>query len=319
MSLEIKDDFKRGLDDHALSNVKTFLNSDVGHMIVTDPNFQICIRNNYINVYWNGCSILKYSPLEKEDKQYLIHAKYIDNNGGETYVPMKFNGNDLLRTEKSFIKDIIKKPQEQLLKYIEKSGKKSGEKKHLATYLTSSMPKPFVLDLEVAFARRREPSEILGSKRKYVANRIDLAQIDDNLRLRLIEVKIDYDSRLKSKEEGKQEVVRQMSYYQDFINSEGTRKNKIIESYKLIAKNYMDLGLCHKFPDIGNKNSEQVLNEFAKNGTLDPNPYLLIVETGKNWKGRYGNHLEKLKNEFKKHSYKPPQFWSAVAKTLINN
>ena len=155
---------------------------------------------------------------------------------------------------------------------------------------------------------------------------------EDNGRviLRMIEVKIDYDSRLKSQEEGKQEILKQMNNYKnEFI---GKQYQNILDSYRLVADNYLQLGIVHKLSEndladllrkfISNaKQSLKCLEIESKPGhdfALDMNPYLLVIITDdKNLQGRNNIcHFKRLENEFSKSSYPLPQSWSSNQRTL---
>ena len=318
-------DFKRGLKEYALEDVRNFLSRGVGNRILNHEDMLICIRNNYINVYLNGCSLLKYSPLATDDKKYLIHHKYmgLDLGNKGPYIPLEYDGNDLFYNGKSFTDRVIEKSTEELMSYINKN----GEKRYLAQYLKSS-PRPFLIDLEIAFTRERTAEEKKNGKKETVADRIDMAVLEeDNGRiiLRMIEVKIDYDSRLKSQEEGKQEILKQMNNYKnEFL---GKQYQNILDSYRLVADNYLQLGIAHK---LNENNPEQVLKKFISNANqsleslepkskpgddfaLDMDPYLLVIITDdKNMKGRNNIcHFKRLQNEFFKSRYPLPQSWSS--------
>jgi hypothetical protein len=288
-----KSEFRRGLSSASIEKVDSFLKTDVGKHFKEEERFQICIRDEYINIYYHGCSILKYEP---KNNAYSIHAKYLGISTENTYIKLTHQGNDLVLDNIS-LNEIAKTPDKFLGKYIR------GEKCHLSEYL--SVISPLLLDLEVAFTRER-PVVSGSNERKYVADRIDLAVMSPDLILNLIEVKIDTDGRLRSEIDGMQKVLTQMGYYQDFINLEGPA---IISSYKQIAQNYIDLDLSRK---VGTTNA--VLSEFIKYGSLASDPKLLIIETGKSRIGKNQiNHWERLLAQFKLKKYLPPKTWIHTA------
>lgn len=295
-------EFKRGLSNpYALEATKEFLSSEVGEIICNDQSIQLCIRDNYINIYYKGCSVLKYSPLARKNK-YLIHSKYLDGGDGETYVSL-----DLARGEDSGkILQLLSNLDKPLNQYI------CGEKESLARYLLNPNQQPFLLDLEVAFVRERNQEEKARSttNRDYIADRIDMACIvkeDNNLILRLVEVKVYTDPRLRSSINGGQEVLNQMRHYRAFLKDQ---KVNIQTSYRNIADNYLGLNLLNKFPHVSE--AADILNSFRESGVVDLNPYLLIIGNKKNMKGKYGDHAQLLSEELIEKGYKEPIFWDEM-------
>ena len=165
-----------------------------------------------------------------------------------------------------------------------------------------------MLDLEVAFARKKDSEEKV--KRDYIADRIDMAWIvkeNNKAILRLIEVKVDTDPRLRSSIDGGQEVLKQMKHYSDFLNDQ---EQNIQKSYRKIADNYLELNLLNKFSHVDE--AADMLKLFKKSGVVDLTPYLLIIKTKENIKGKYDNHAQLLNDELQKNSYNIPIFWDAV-------
>ncbi len=289
-----KANFYRGLSPQAVTEVGKFLDStEIGQHFKGNTDFQICIREDYINIYFRGCSIVNYDPL---NGKFSVHSKYLGKTDSEKYVGLELKGGDLSVDGLSLLK-IANNPVKHFEKYIR------GEKSSLAEYLGRSTPN--LIDLEVAFTREKGPQEKIN-KRKFVANRIDLAVITDDLKLQLIEVKVDTDSRLRSEIDGDQEILTQMGYYDNFITGEGL---DIIKSYKTVAQNILDLGLAHKVCSTV-ATAEKLLSAFSSSGTLDPTPYMLMVDTGKNPIGKKGvNHWDRLLKQFDTLGYQPPRTW----------
>jgi len=289
-----KANFYRGLNPKAVAEVGKFLDStEIGQHFKGNTDFQICIREDYINIYFRGCSILNYDPL---NGKFSIHSKYLGKTDSEKYVGLELKGGDLSVDGLSLL-TIANNPAKYFDKYI------CGEKSSLAEYLGRRSQN--LVDLEVAFTRKKGPTEKVN-KREFVANRIDLAVITDDLKLQLIEVKVDTDSRLRSENDGNQEILKQMGYYDKFITCEGP---DIIKSYKTVAHNILELGLAHKVCSPV-ASAEKLLSAFLSSGTLDPTPYLLVVDTGKNPIGRKGvNHWDRLLKQFDTRGYQPPMVW----------
>ena len=143
-------------------------------------------------------------------------------------------------------------------------------------------------------------------KRGYVAKRIDLAVIEDDLKLRLIEVKIDTDGRLRSDITRTPKVLSQMKYYKEFIENETIN---ILGSYKSVAQNYIDLDLSNKIA-AGTKLSADTLSEFVKGGQLDLDPVLLVIETGRKKVGRNEiDHWKRLLTLLDEKHFNSPRTW----------
>lgn len=294
--------FKRGLDSESLKAVTEFFNTGVGKQIkgAVDPRgksiFQACIRENYINIYWHGCSVLKYMPGAKTNK-YLIHHKYIKNfdglGGKSPYVRLTIEADksDLKiegKEDWSFVENILKKVSSHGLGEDEKKYGLKGEKKELAKYLEQA--EDTFLDLEIAFSREKKKNE--GEKKSVVANRIDLARLKENgdglVKLQLVEVKRYDDPRCRSQDSTLEKLMEQLGYYQYFIEH---YSESIQKSYLKIAKNYEELG----FPGF-NRVQVKLIEKFMEPtqvNKIDNLPHLLIIsKNGLSFKDK--GHLENL-------------------------
>lgn len=298
--------FKRGLSPDTLPVVKEFFfNTDVGKMIKDMNDLDICIRDNYINIYKEGCSLLKYSPNDG-NRAYEIHHKYISEPvEGRKYVYLDLKEGDLVSQDGkvSFIRDVLEKPNPYLRSYLSDSGK-VGEKHAISAYLRSTNPRPFLLDLEIAYTEK-DPDDGGSS-----APRIDMACIDPvKNELLLIEVKIGGDPRVRlskahinkqdrDKDDAEFRVVEQMEKYKKFIYEQDTIKKNITKSYRTVANNYIDLELNSRFPGIESFSGKKILEDFGLEGKINPDPYLLLFTEGFNMVGPYGDNVEALKDRF---------------------
>lgn len=295
-----KFEFKRGLSSKPLQKVKEFLETEIGQCFKNNNCFQICIRDEYINVYYNGCSILKFTP--NTDK-YEIHYKYTKEPKSKLYIELKRNANDLV-VNNFRLNDLLKKPETYIGPYF------CGEKKYLTQYLRSDQA-PAIIDMEVAYTCTATRSV----KRNYVAKRIDLATIENN-KLRLIEVKIDTDSRLRSEKDGDQEILGQMGSYRDFIKDQTPN---IISSYKTVAQNIIELDLIHKMGGNPKFTLDNLSAFIASKDCLEPDPVLLVVKTGKKKDiGRSNiNHWDRLLSQFDNSGFQEPRIWDVQEAALM--
>jgi hypothetical protein len=304
--------FRRGIRRQgAINKAIAFFETPVGRRIVEDKTLQICIRDNYLNVYKNGCSILKFKPMAIKHI-YSIHKAYfeIPYVKGAEYISLEETNDDLVtKCGKSFTDQILNMQSESLKNYLNVTGEKDDEKKCISDYLQQETP--LLLDLEVGYSRKRDEDEMVGKVREFVADRIDMAVLDLNggtPKLRMIEVKLESDTRIKSddgtirpNEDRKPEILDQLKKYSDFLSSQN--KN-IIESYLIVAKNYIDMGIAGRLWNVDKVSAERILNEFIYNlqnnpsNAIDLSPHLLIIDTepGKktDLKNKHFNRLKEL-------------------------
>jgi hypothetical protein len=301
--LEFKN-FRRGLDPEAFYAIERFLGSEVGMLISLNTNYQICIRDQYINVYKNGCSLLRYEPLKR--KPFSIHKKYLDSiSGKNSYVGLTEKAGDLIGPEGESFRMLI---LDEKGTFFKAKTEEKGEKYWLAKYLSREAQKPFLIDLEIAFSNSHHNQPF---KRDYVADRIDLAEVSmegSTPVIHLVEVKIDTDPRIRSSRPGGQEVLLQMEKYQRFIDNQ---KKNLENSFSLIASNYCDLGLQGMFPDLDGISSSDVLLAIAKNVQIHSQPKLLVVRTGqKVMQGRgQVDHWDELEKHISEKYSAPLQWW----------
>ena len=308
--------FCRGLNGKSFEQTKIFFNSKLGQEIKNarygdQPAFNICIRDNYVNIYWRGCSVLKYCPNATKNK-FLIHYKYVNEahyrSKEKTYIRLVSKGNDLIDEDASwsFRDNIVTAASKGRIEAVDKYT--IGEKKKLASYLNCTPL--FLVDLEIAFTRKST------KKGKYVADRIDMARLDYKNSvptLQLVEIKIDSDSRLRSTfnknsiGDNPPEIMTEMRHYLEFLNNE---KHQIDASYKKIANNYIDLGLTDGMMNLYDHNAEEVLSDFHKRGKIDSMPYLIIIGEMANMKTKRGNHFQRLQELFERAKYPNPELVS---------
>lgn len=282
---------KRGINERFFDQVKEFWLNGIGKSIIDceyngNKQFHVCLRENYFNVYWRGCSVLKYSPNARKHV-YTIHYKYIGidkplKNG--PYVDLEYSFDDLKYSEKnwSFRENILIPAENGTIDCLAKDYVK-GEKYSISYYLEQK--KPCLIDLEIAFTRRKDKYET--KKREKVADRIDLARIvmkDEIPNLQLVEVKLVDDPRLRKKN-GDSEIFNQMRRYKEELID--NQKDDLLNSYKIVAKNMLDLGLA--------RNEIEWFKLFIEKGRIDDQPYLILIgDISGLTTGKYGNHWEKI-------------------------
>ncbi len=313
--------FKRGMNPKVLERANIFFKTLIAQKLLAEGihNYQICIRDNYINIYWKGCSVLRYHPNSKSP--FRIHYKYTDLaseadqfEGKDPYIKLKLSndGNDLVSQSGWRFSGLLENP----FAYISQRHI-SGEKESIQKYLGAMFKNKdiFLIDLEIAFRRGRTEDERIKSVtgRKYVADRIDLARIEmvDGLPyLVLTEVKLVRDSRLKAEKDSPPEIIAQMIHYREFLQHE----SQIIETYKLVAANYLHFIHQKAFPEkfftsFQNIQGIKILELCQNSLRLRKQPELLIIGTKKELENGRINHLNKLRTLLKEHDFDHPKFW----------
>ena len=219
--------FKRGLDQIFVDRLNKEYNKDGWWKKIADhPKLTIAIRNNYLNVYYQGNSIL----LLKLDGDKLIgktHYKYALSPSEEfphvTWIDGKLEDDDF---RLPFIKSLDK-----VQALITASKPHAGEEKEgVGTIICAN---PNVVDVEIALTDENEE----GTKS---AKRIDLAifqEIDNGVELRFVEAKLFNNKELRAKN-GDAPVLRQIAKYEELIQQ---CKENLLNSYLKIAKNLVDL------------------------------------------------------------------------------
>ena len=306
-------EFRRGLENGHLKEVIDFLRKEHQYQITKNlDKYHFCIRDNYINVYSNGCSLLKYSP--NSQKTVEVHYKY-------------FNSEGYKYSEKSpYVRLCAGEKIDLNWNIIRQHSPEEAEKVKIANYLREQKNEGnfLLLDLEVAFTRKRstEETEKAKTKKELIADRIDMACIylkDSNPILKLIEVKLTNDKRLKSDQHvipyKKPEIIEQMQHYQDFIEEE---RNNIENSYKTVAANYhelisQDIIPENYFSSIEGISPKKILERFMHNPQIEERPYLLLLGKNSLIKGRKEqNHWQRLLELFLANKYPEPELWPAA-------
>ena len=245
--------FKRGLKDEFVEALNREYEKDGGwwKKIVDDPELFIGIREDYLNIYFHGSSLLKLehtgghlvgethykyllkSPCRDElDNKYVNFKKgYFDPlNGMESYRDI---GEDI---------DAIKKKAAASLRGTEKKGV------HKIILRNEN-----IIDTEIAFP---------GS-----GKRVDFAALREEknkLKLVFYEAKVFSSSEIRAGV-GKPQVIDQLEKYEKILSerAEGIRK-----SYSRVATTFLDLAGCGR---------RSALFQQAKEGSFEVCPEVRLV------------------------------------------
>lgn len=237
-------EFKRGIKNSAFIDALKidYVNGGLWREIVNDKNLFIGIRNESINVYFKGNSLLRISFENNQLKAYT-HFKYLVKNKIKSpYVSFNLNENIGLESElraKYFYNEIktINMLKRTSIPYagLEKNGVQEIVKANNN-----------IIDLEVALTQEaddREKDDQGNVEKEDPSNpRIDFAalkQKSTGIELQFFEAKhFSYTSVLRKRGKKDPKVIKQINDYEVLLKKYAP---DIIKSYRTVCKNYCDL------------------------------------------------------------------------------
>lgn len=258
--------------------------------IFDDQDLFIAIRDEYINVYYKGNSLLKLSYtggrlIAETHYKYLVRSEAkpfcIKTSGDMDFIPSGAKGtlDDYLVHNLTEIQDI--KKASAAFSGIEKEG--------IQKIIKSN---PNIVDLEIAFSKESEQDEMNpDTERNKTAKRIDFAALQkngDHYEIVFFEAKDFSNKELRAENSAKPKVIKQICDYKKSLDQ---YENDIISSYKTICENYMEIipSLCC-----------QAVVDIANGAPLwvNSNPRLVVFGFDDDQrKGAYwGKHQEKLED-----------------------
>lgn len=279
--------FKRGLSPDFVDHLnELYTAGGWWRNLVDDEELFLAVRDNYVNFYFRGCSVLKlgWRPRKKEIKGE-IHYKYLlkPSIKGSPYAKFGERGLKLPTEPRSmFVDDLtdVNELKRAVKRYAD--AEKSG-----VHNVVMNGKNPNVLDLEIAISKGKS------------APRVDLAALHDDtdqprtVRLVFYEAKHFKNEELRSST-SQIPVVDQIDEYSTLIN---INRDALLESYLRICCNLFEL----KGVSQQNGRRHQILRDIAtksKKLKIDDHARLIAFgfdedqRKGKNWKP----HAEKLRN-----------------------
>jgi len=265
-------------------------------VLAGDPDTLIAIRNDYLNVYRNGCSIAKVEQ-DADGQRASVHYKFLlKKKIDEPYIPC-VNGSPVSPHAEIFIRSLrdIKdiKWWTDVLAGVEKTGVH-----HII------LANENVVDTEIALAGAQSadensdlglPTEVLGLKRK--GSRIDFCAAQeerDGLFLRFFEAKhYSYRSAFGGRPDSEPRVIHQLWEYHQKLKKQQT---EILNAYRTSIK--LANGL-HGTRVLGARLPLSCLDRLQ----LDPIPRLVVFgyDADHEQKGSmFRKHMDRLKEELKK-------------------
>jgi hypothetical protein len=226
-----------------------------------DPELYIDIRkDNYINVYHNGGSIMK---LEGADEyKAKIHFEYIPFQREKDYLSFIFENDNIIigKLEAISLDKFSEKTLRKIKDRIKKSYPNDSEKGLQGTYVVRNKKfKGFFIDTE--FEYKFENDTI----------RIDIIWVDiQKKKIAFVELKTMGNACLFKNREEKDSIEKQLSKYYDFI-TKNSEDLKIY--YEKVFRIKKELGILPEFV------SEETLSEYK----IIEKPILLIGDCTQIW------------------------------------
>lgn len=265
--------FNRGLDDEFVSTLnEMYRHGDWWSDFVDDRDTFVAIRNNSVNVYYRGASLLRidWSPRSRSIGRRLIHYKYLllpDRE--EDYMEVAPNGDVELPLDVSSI--FLDHVDVEALK---RTATRYADEEKMGVHAMAMNRKNAVVDIEVAISE--------GPR----APRIDIAALTDTdecLVVRFFEAKTFRNPDLRAKEGGTPEVVQQIQGYSRLL----VQNSKAMTcSYRRVCRNFRDLD------GFGNQSERRAMIDALDGGkslVIDPRPQLVVFgfdadqKVGKVW------------------------------------
>ncbi len=279
--------FNRGLDDEFVDALNREYDKEDGwwRAFVDDKDVFIAIRENYVNAYYRGCSLLR---LELKDDTVVgkVHYKYLlCPSACNEYVKVVDGRANLDNAKSRFLDDIgeIDSLKKAATSYV------GAEKVGVHDILSANNN---ILDVEIAFGKDESDTG---------APRLDFAAIrksGEEAKIIFFEAKhFNNHNALRKSGDAKPEVVKQIATYRSKLRD---NRDAIIESYCRVCCNLRSLrGVAKRHPDRHSMLESVV--DGSRKLTIDENPVLLVFgfdgdqKDGKHWKC----HRKKLKEQLK--------------------
>ena len=276
-----QDAFKRGLSPEFVDALNEKYEDTGGwwRNLVDDKDTFVAIRDNYLNVYYRGNSLLKLD-WNQRDKSMTgqVHYKYLlrPNIRESEYVKVDEKGEVTMPDEPMFSTKIGAVPALKKASQVYAGDEKDG------VHRIALNKKHNVVDVEVAF--------------RVSGLRVDLAALQetgDIPKLVFYEAKHFSNKELRAKGDRNPSVIDQLDRYSVLLEK---NKKPLEESYRKVCKNLKDLnGLKQR-----HHGRHEVLDRVVQRGLdVDPTPRLVVFgfdqdqRDGKVWE----EHRRKLERE----------------------
>lgn len=282
--------FKRGLGPDLVRVLEEEYNRlSWWYAMANDPELFIAIRDEYLNVYWKGNSLLK---LFLQDGRLVgeVHYKYMLRPKSNTPY-LRIEGGKVMSANHAdyFLSDLSSIEYLKSSADIHAGPEKSGVHKIVMSNLN-------VIDVEIAFGTENEQS---GAK---VAERIDFAALrleSQGPEVVFYEAKTFSNGDLRAVGERSPRVVSQLKRYRDFLRDS---ESEVINSYRKVCGNLVSLSGVREREGISSMRDLLADIESGKRPLkINPNVRLVVFgydrdqANGSIWKP----HREKLETHLR--------------------
>lgn len=223
--------FKRGLSPKFVDLLNAEYEKDGWwKSIADDPSLFIGIRDEYLNVYWKGNSLLRLWP-QGDTLSGSVHYKYLLRPEMSTSPYLPFDGSRIQLGQPAdfFLADLS-----DLSALKRAADRYAGEEKTGVHNI--AMSNPNIIDVEIAFGAENESPKT----RDLVVQRIDFAAVTQGKtgpELIFYEAKSFSSPELRSNGKAAS-VVGQLERYQVFLRNE---KAALIKAYRTVCANVLAL------------------------------------------------------------------------------
>ena len=265
--------FNRGLDDAFVEALnQEYDKGGWWRRFVCDQDVFLAIRENYVNAYYRGCSLLRLS-LEGDAIVGQIHYKYLLRPSmSNEYV--KFSSVGKLELDDAGTKFLTTVSEVDSLDSLKRAATPyaGAEKTGVHDILKAN---DNILDVEIAFGKDESESG---------APRLDFAALQahrNGVKVVFFEAKRFDDKALRKQDAEKPEVVEQMATYQCKLSD---NRDAVIKSYYRVCSNLRSLHGVERHAML-----ESVASGAAEL-TIDEKPVLIVFgfdgdqKVGKHWK-----------------------------------
>ena len=277
--------FNRGLRPEFVDSLNTLYGepNNWWKPLVDDGETFVGVRENSMNVYYRGASLLRLKPSGDGGVAAEVHYKYLlrphakDDDGSyvSEYVGIGNGGRIKTKELIGMISDEVN------VDALKAAARNYADEEKTGVHQIAIQPENAVVDLEVAISSGR------------VARRIDIAalvDLGDSVALRFFEAKAFANSELRARRPAIPGVVDQIKAYAGLIED---HRDEIERSYRRVCENLC----CLEGVDVSGRRGA-LINKVVDSErlTVDTSPKLVVFgfdmdqRNGKVW----GGHLERL-------------------------
>ncbi len=280
--------FIRGLDQEFVEKLNELYDQPDSwwRALVDDDKLFLAVRDNYVNIYYLGCSLLKLTWNPKTGDGDVVgetHYKYLlkPSLTGSNYIKIVDGQPESQQLEDMFTKNLADTDD------LKKAAKRYAGSEKTGVH-NIVLANPNIVDLEIAFAASSSDS----------ASLIDFAALkktDRGFEIVFFEAKDFSNGDLRASGGADPKVIGQIDKYSGLLRN---NCDKVTNSYRQVCRNLFDLrGLAKR-----HHKRHEILKGIADGSTpLTVNDAPRLVVFGFNEAQRVGNdwkrHLNKLKDK----------------------